>query len=79
MGNPLLAKGRLNRRAIIVRPSFTTNANNEQVEEPNPQRTQTWCSLAPGPGTERFGNVELAGSGADAFGVSMAPRPGARW
>jgi head-tail adaptor len=62
MGNPLLAAGKLNRQVTIVRPSFTTNAHNEPVEEPNPARTTTWCSMAPGPGTERFQNAEVAAS-----------------
>jgi head-tail adaptor len=61
MGNPLLAAGRLNRQATIVRPTFTTNAINEQVEG-SPARTKTWCAMAPGPGTERFQNSELAGT-----------------
>jgi head-tail adaptor len=59
MGNPLLARGRLNRRATIVRPTTTTNTHNEPVES-GTTRTTTWCSLAPGPGTERFQNAELA-------------------
>jgi head-tail adaptor len=61
VGNPLLAAGRLNRKVTIVRPSFTNNGHNEPVEGA-PTRTSTWCSMAPGPGTERFANAELAGS-----------------
>lgn len=62
MGNPLLAKGRLSRRVTIVRPAVTTNSHNETVEDGEPQRTSTSCSMAPGPGTERFQNAELAAS-----------------
>lgn len=61
MGNPLLAKGRLSRRVTIVRPAVTTNAHNEPVES-GATRSATWCSMAPGPGTERFQNAELAAS-----------------
>ncbi len=59
MGNPLLVAGRLNRRVTIVRPTFTTNGINERVEG-TPTRTKVWASMAPGPGTERFQNAELA-------------------
>lgn len=59
MGNPLLAAGRLSHQVTIVRPSFSTDAHNEKVEG-EPERTVTKCSMAPGPGVERFGNAELA-------------------
>lgn len=62
MGNPLLAAGRLNRRVTIVRPAFTTNAHNERVESDEPERTTVSASMAPGPGTERFQNAEVAAS-----------------
>jgi head-tail adaptor len=56
--NPLLAAGRLNRRVTIVRPTFTTNSINEQVEG-EPSRTTVSASMAPDLGGERFQNGEL--------------------
>lgn len=43
----------------ILRPTFTTNARNEQVEGA-PIETMRWASVKPAPGTERFQSAELA-------------------
>jgi head-tail adaptor len=72
MSSALLRKGALNRRATIVRPSYTTNAHNEKVEG-EPSRTTTWCSLGPGPGTERFQNAEVAASAPMRFVFQWRP------
>jgi head-tail adaptor len=61
VGNPLTAAGRLDRKVTIVRPSFTTNTHNEQVEG-EPVRTRVSASMRPAPGTERFQNAETAAS-----------------
>lgn len=70
MGHPLLAAGKLNHRVTIVRPTFTTNAHNEQVEG-ELTRTEVWAGMAPDLGGERFQNAEL--------GAQLAMRFVFRW
>jgi head-tail adaptor len=59
MGNPLLAKGKLDRRVTIERATTTPDAHNEPVLTWGDHATR-WASMRPAPGTERFQNAETA-------------------
>lgn len=59
MGNPLLVSGKLDRLVTILRPTFTTNSRNEEIEGA-PDETVRPSSVKPAPGTERFRSSETA-------------------
>lgn len=60
MGNPLVAKGKLDRRVTIVTAaSGGTDSWGQEMAGP-PQRTTRWASIRPAPGTERFASGENA-------------------
>lgn len=62
MGNRLVDAGRLDRRVTIVRDGVGTRDGHGQLVPGAPVLTETWASVRPAPGTERFVNAENAAS-----------------
>lgn len=57
--NPLLQKGRLDRRVTIERPTTGKDAQQNDVDSWSAHATR-WASVRPAPGTERFASAETA-------------------
>lgn len=72
IGNPLVEAGKRDRWVTIVRPTYTTNSMNEQVEG-TPEEKGVFASMKPGPGTERFQSAEMAAQAPMRFVFAYRP------
>jgi head-tail adaptor len=72
IGNPLVQAGKRDRWVTIVRPTYTTNTMNEQIEG-EPTRTGVFASMKPGPGNERFQSAEVAAQAPMRFVFAWRP------
>lgn len=60
MGNKLLEAGRLDRRVTILRAGAGTLDTFGEMVPGEATETETWASVRPAPGTERFASAENA-------------------
>jgi head-tail adaptor len=70
--NPLVEAGKRDRVVTILRPTFTTNTQNEQVEG-EPDTKVRLASVKPAPGSERFQSAETAAQAPMRFVFAYEP------